>query len=155
MGGLRFQRRRWRGSIRRHRRRAAVDPSERFRSIRDRDATRLRVRPSAAPASAERALSLRIQQPLVQKTSTGRKIWEFDANLHRSIIRTCLSNAELRHILVKLFLVKLSLNEAATATDYELHTSGVLIAGNHTESAKLLRKALDRRHRVAINRFAR
>jgi hypothetical protein len=86
----------------------------------------------------------------VQKTSTRRKIWEFDTNLHCSIIGTCLSNAELRHV-----LLKLSVNEATTATDHELHASGVLIAGKHTETAKQLHKALDRRHRVAINRFAR
>jgi hypothetical protein len=93
---------------------------------------------------------LNVQQPLAQKTRTRRKIWEFDANLHCSIIGTCLSNGELRHI-----LLKLSINEAATATEHELHASSVLIAGKHTESAKLLHKALDRRHRVAINRFAR
>jgi hypothetical protein len=109
-----------------------------------------RFRPSAASALAERAVSLRGQQPLVPTTSTRRKIWEFDTNLHCSIIGTCLSNAELRHI-----LLKLCFSEAATATDHELHATGVLIAGKHNDSAKLLHKALDRRHRVAINRFAR
>ena len=51
--------------------------------------------------------------------------------------------------------VKLGLKEAATATEHDLHVSGVLLAGKHHEGAKLLHKALDRRHRVAINQFAR
>jgi Uncharacterized protein conserved in bacteria (DUF2325) len=106
--------------------------------------------PSVARAPAERELPLRVQQILAPKTRGRRKIWEFDANLHCSIIGTCLSNAELRQI-----LLKLARNEAATATEHDLHASGVLIAGKQHESAKLLHKALDRRHRVAINQFAR
>jgi hypothetical protein len=106
--------------------------------------------PTAAPGFAGRPLPLPVQQILAPTTRARRKIWEFDATLHCSIIGTCLSNAELRQI-----LLKLSFKEAATATEHELHSSGVLIAGKHTESAKLLHKALDRRHRVAINRFAR
>jgi hypothetical protein len=108
----------------------------------------IRSRTSAAPAFVEPP-SQRVQQILAAKTRARRKIWEFDTNLHCSIIGTCLSNAELRHI-----LLKLSLSEAATATDHELHARAVLIVGKHHESAKLLHKALDRRHRVAINRFA-
>src|ERR1700756_2947413 len=77
-----------------------------------------------------------------------RKIWEFATNLHCSIIGTCLSTAELRHI-----LIKLGRQEAATASEHDLHASGVLIASQRNEGAKLLHKALDRRHRVSINRF--
>ena len=69
-------------------------------------------------------------------------------NLHCSIIGTCLSTAELRHI-----LIKLGRQEAATASEHDLHASGVVIAGQRYEGAKLLHKALDRRHRVSINRF--
>ena len=79
-----------------------------------------------------------------------RKIWEFATNLHCSIIGTCLSTAELRQI-----LVKLGRKEATTASEHDLHVSGVLIAGQRHEGAKLLHKALDRRHRVAINQFGK
>jgi hypothetical protein len=79
-----------------------------------------------------------------------RKLWEFATNFHCSIIGTCLSTAELRHI-----LIKLGLKEAATASDHDLHASGVLIAGKRHDGGKLVHKALDRRHRVAINRFVK
>jgi hypothetical protein len=77
-----------------------------------------------------------------------RKIWDFVTHFHCSIIGTCLSTAELRHI-----LIKLGRQEAATASEHDLHASGVLIASQRHEGAKLLHKALDRRHRVSINRF--
>jgi hypothetical protein len=79
-----------------------------------------------------------------------RRIWEFATHLHCSIIGTCLSTAELRHI-----LIKLGRKEAATASEHDLHASGVVIAGQRNEGAKLLHKALDRRHRVSINRFCK
>ena len=62
------------------------------------------------PQLAERELSLCVEQILAPASRSRRKIWEFDANLHCSIIGTCLSTAELRQI-----LVKLGLKEAATA----------------------------------------
>jgi hypothetical protein len=102
------------------------------------------------PQMAERELSLRVEQILAPASRSRRKIWEFDASLHCSIIGTCLSTAELRQV-----LVKLGLKEAATANEHDLHASGVMLAGKHHEGAKLLHKALDRRHRVAINQFTR
>src|SRR5277367_140724 len=104
---------------------------------------------SLLPKVPERELALRVEQILAPASRSRRKIWEFDSNLHCSIIGTCLTNAELRQV-----LVKLGLKEAATATEHDLHVSGVLLAGKHHEGAKLLHKALDRRHRVAINHFA-
>ena len=52
-------------------------------------------------------------------------------------------------------LLKLGLKEAASATEHDVHASGVLIAAKHQGGAKLLHKALDRRHRVAISQFER
>jgi hypothetical protein len=89
-------------------------------------------------------------EPL-QLVPTGRqrtKIWEFGTNLHCSIIGTCLSTGELRQV-----LGKLNLKDVATASEHDVHASGVLVAGKHQDGAKLLHKALDRRHRAAINRF--
>jgi Uncharacterized protein conserved in bacteria (DUF2325) len=102
------------------------------------------------PHLAERELSTRVQKILAPPSQGRRKIWEFDANLHCSVIGTCLSNAELRHA-----LGKLGLNETGTATEHDLHASGVLLAAKRHDGAKLLQKELDRKHRVAINQFAR
>src|SRR5215468_12028904 len=46
------------------------------------------------------------------------RIWEFGVNLHCSIIGTCLSTAELRHIVAK------AEPGAATASDHDLHVRG-------------------------------
>jgi hypothetical protein len=87
----------------------------------------------------------------VVATHAGRRtrIWELATSLHCSIIGTCLSTAELRHI-----VVKLGAGEGAV-TDNELHGIGVMLAGRPDCGAKFLHKALDRRHRVAITRYAR
>ena len=77
------------------------------------------------------------------------KIWEFHTNLHCSIIGTCLSTGELRQVLKKLGVA------SAQSTDHELHTVAVTLAGRHDKAAKLLHKALDERHRLPINQFAR
>jgi hypothetical protein len=83
---------------------------------------------------------------------TGRRtrIWEFGSNLHCSIIGTCMSTAELRHV-----LDKLKIAGAAVASDHELHGVGVTLAGRRENGAKFLQKALDKRHRSAIARFSR
>jgi hypothetical protein len=77
------------------------------------------------------------------------KIWEFNTNLHCSIIGTCLSTGELRQVLKKLGVA------VPDSTDHELHGAAVSLAGRHDKAAKLLHKALDERHRVAINQFAK
>ncbi len=77
------------------------------------------------------------------------RIWEFNTNLHCSIVGTCLSTSELRQILKKLGLV------APDSTNHDLHSTAVGLAGRHDKAAKLLNKALDERHRVSINRFAK
>lgn len=78
------------------------------------------------------------------------KIWELAETLHCSIIGTCLSNAELRHV-----LVRLRVNGVEAADDHELHVVGVMLAGRRDAGAKLLQRALDRRHAVAIKQYAK
>src|SRR3954454_12657003 len=92
-----------------------------------------------------------IPAPLIRREATSRrtKIWEFNTNLHCSIIGTCLSTSELRQILKKYSLV------APDSTDHDLHSAAVGLAGRHDKAAKLLNKALDERHRVSINQFAK
>lgn len=77
------------------------------------------------------------------------KIWEFNANLHCSIIGTCLSNAELHQVLKKFGVA------SQTCTDHELHGIAVTLAGRHDDTARLLHKALDHRHKLAISQFAK
>src|SRR6202047_3871763 len=91
-------------------------------------------------------------EPAGMAAATPRRtrIWEFGTSLHCSIIGTCLSTAELRHV-----LDKLKISGAAIASDHELHTGGVMLAGRREGGAKFLQKALDRRHRSAIARCAR
>jgi hypothetical protein len=80
--------------------------------------------------------------------SRRTRIWEFDASLHCSIVGTCLTTTELRHVLDKLKI-------GATASDHELHALGVSLAGRREAGAKFLQKALDRRHRVAVTRYSK
>jgi hypothetical protein len=77
------------------------------------------------------------------------KIWEFNTNLHCSIIGTCLSTSELRQVLKKLGMVALD------CTDHELHGIAVTLAGRHDDAAKQLHKALDHRHKLLVNQFAK
>jgi len=78
------------------------------------------------------------------------KIWELSDTLHCSIIGTCLSNAELRHA-----LARLGVNGVEGADDHELHVVGVMLAGRRDAGAKLLQRALDRRHGLSIKQYAK
>jgi hypothetical protein len=115
-------------------------------AVNDRSVLRLR----EALLSNERTISVQMQEILARPPRQRTKIWEFGTNLHCSIIGTCLSTAELRQV-----LVKAGMKECATASEHDVHASGVRVAGKNRDGAKLLHKALDRRHRVAINRFER
>ena len=88
--------------------------------------------------------------PLPQQTAKRSKIWELSDTLHCSIIGTCLSNAELRHVLVRAAVIG-----AETVDEHELHVLGVMLAGRREAGAKLLQRALDRCHGLTIKRLAR
>src|SRR5215470_5503543 len=62
------------------------------------------------------------------------KLWEFNTNLHCSIIGTCLSAAELRQLLRKLGLAP------PDSSDHELHGAAVTLAARHDKASKLLNK---------------
>jgi hypothetical protein len=85
-----------------------------------------------------------------QQHAKRSKIWELADSLHCSIIGTCLSNAELRHV-----LIRLDVAGAEAADDHELHVLGVMLAGRREAGAKLLQRALDRRHGLPIKQYAR
>jgi hypothetical protein len=78
------------------------------------------------------------------------KIWELADTLHCSIIGTCLSNAELRHV-----LERLNVTGAAAADDHELHVIGVTLAGRSEGGAKLVQRALDKRHGLSIKQYSK
>ncbi len=77
------------------------------------------------------------------------KIWEFNTNLHCSIIGTCLSTGELRQVLKKLGVT------SQACTDHDLHGVAVTLASRHDNAAKQLNKALDHRHKLAVSQFSR
>ena len=77
-----------------------------------------------------------------------RKLWEFSAHLHCSIVGTCLSTAELRKIVAK--CKELSLKDLS---DLTVHEVAVRAARHHDAAGRLLHKALDRRHEATIKRF--
>jgi hypothetical protein len=99
---------------------------------------------SIPPALVTRGEPLAVTGP-----ARRSKIWDFNTNLHCSIIGTCLATTELRHVLRKLGLV------SPGSTDHELHGAAVSLAGRHDKAAKLLNKALDERHRLPIGQFAK
>ncbi|RAI54570.1 DUF2325 domain-containing protein [Roseicella frigidaeris] len=87
--------------------------------------------------------------PAAQAAPARRaRIWELSPNLHCSIIGTCLSTHDLRRLLRKLGL------GTPEATDHALHGIGVSLASRQDAGGRLLNKALDERHRIALRRFA-
>ena len=52
-------------------------------------------------------------------------------------------------------LARLGVKGIEAADDHELHVVGVMLAGRRDAGAKLLQKALDRRHAVAIKQYAK
>ncbi|MDR3532479.1 MAG: DUF2325 domain-containing protein [Rhodopila sp.] len=108
---------------------------------------------SAANASVlSRPIDIHGSPPTLIKrevVSRRRKIWEFNTNLHCSIIGTCLSTGELRLVLKKFGMTSQS------STDHELHGIAVTLAGRHDDAARQLHKALDHRHKLAVSQLAK
>jgi hypothetical protein len=100
--------------------------------------------PAPAPILIQQAPEIEV--PGVPRRT---KIWELSKHLHCSVIGTCLSTSELRQLLAKTHAI------AASASDHDLHSQGVLLAAQHDGAGKRLNKALDKRHRLAVNRFAK
>src|SRR6201996_6589962 len=88
-------------------------------------------------------------EPTVSAPPRRTKLWEFNTNLHCSIIGTCLTTQELRQVLRKLG------KAPEDSTDHELHGIAVTLASRHDEPARRLHKALDHSHKLAISQFGR
>jgi hypothetical protein len=84
--------------------------------------------------------------------STGQRnrLWDIYDGYHCAIIGTCLRRGELRKIAGKKIF---SLD--ARASDYQLHSSLVSIAGEKGERSKALHVLLDKKYQAAISRFSR
>jgi len=78
------------------------------------------------------------------------KTWELPSMFHCSIVGTCLTTVELRQVLTKVGDI-----DTKTATDHVLHSRGVRAAGQRDIAAKLLNKALDRRHERILKHFSK
>jgi Uncharacterized protein conserved in bacteria (DUF2325) len=89
-------------------------------------------------------------RPASLLSSTRSKIWQLAESLHCSIIGTCLSNAELRDVLMRLGVAGVE-----GADEHALHVLGVMLASRPEAGGKLLQKALDRRHGLSIKSFGR
>jgi Uncharacterized protein conserved in bacteria (DUF2325) len=77
------------------------------------------------------------------------RLWELHPSLHCSVIGTCLTTLELRQI-----LKKAGLSGIEASSDHDLHSIAVGLCSKQQMSSKLLHKALDRKHRIAIKRFS-
>src|SRR5215813_7396347 len=114
-------------------------------------ASTLRAALPITPIRAQPTPAAELAAALAETAPAGRnRIWDLSGHLHCSIIGTCLSTAELRQI-----LVKVGVEGAATASEHDLHGQGVRLAGQRDAAAKLLHKALDRRHKLAISQFGK
>jgi hypothetical protein len=96
-------------------------------------------KPAAQPETTE---------ALVASLRRRAKIWDLSASLHCSIIGTCLTTADLRHLLTKMNVVGIE-----AMSEHDLHKQGVALAGQRDGSAKLLQKLLDRKHQRRVDRF--
>jgi len=110
----------------------------------------LRMALPVAPIHARPTPAAELVAALTETPAGRNRIWELSGQLHCSIVGTCLSTAELRQI-----LIKAGVDGAAGASEHDLHGQGVLLAGRRDAAGKLLQKALDRRHRLAISQFAK
>lgn len=77
------------------------------------------------------------------------RLSDLDANIHCSIVGTCLSTTELRKLIGR-YVPQLS---GKDATDVEIHHTAVNLSTGGGIVAKELNKALDARHALAIKKF--
>ena len=79
-----------------------------------------------------------------------RTLFDLSPMLHCSIVGTCLTMAELRKILTKAVG-----DRVQKLSDHDIHTHGVRLAALKGPASRLLNKALDAKHHVAIRQFAK
>jgi hypothetical protein len=115
-------------------------------------------RRNAAPPFSGHVIPMKVRgadvapfdEPVSSESKRRTSIWDMHHSVHCSIIGTCLSGGELRRL-----LIKLGVQGADSANDHDLHKQAVTLAGRPQGGAKLIQKALDRRHEAAIKRYAK
>jgi hypothetical protein len=110
------------------------------------------LRSSGTNGLLSRSIDLQAIPPtLIRREAAPRrtKIWEFSSHLHCSIIGTCLSTSDLRHVLKKFGLT------SQDCTDHEMHGIAVGLAARHDDAGRQLHKALDHRHKLAVSQFSK
>src|SRR6185437_10294068 len=85
--------------------------------------------PSVVPVQFRPVLVTHAAVPAETTAPKRTRLWEFNTNLHCSIVGTCLSTGELRQIVTKLGLA------TPSSTDHELHGTAVLLASRHDAAA--------------------
>jgi hypothetical protein len=119
--------------------------------------------PAAAPQNAIRPIFGTRQPVLCEKDccpsgprvstvaapARRARLAELDANIHCSIVGTCLSTTELRKLIGR-YVPQLSTKDA---TDVEIHHTAVNLSTGGGIVAKELNKALDARHALTIKKF--
>jgi len=106
-------------------------------------------RPFALPIVEQRRDDRALPLPASARTQR-LKTWELPPMFHCSIVGTCLTTTELRQVLAKVGDI-----DTKMATDHALHSRGVRAAGQRDIAAKLLNKALDRRHERILKQFSK
>jgi hypothetical protein len=111
----------------------------------------------APPAVSRSTIPMKVRSPdqsCEEFTPPAAKrrtaIWDMHHSVHCSIVGTCLSNAEIRRL-----LIKLGVDGAESANDHDLHKQGVALASKPQGGGKFIQKALDHRHEAAIKQFAK
>jgi hypothetical protein len=94
---------------------------------------------------AAQAASAKVVAPPARRA----RLSDLDANIHCSIVGTCLSTAELRKLIGR-YVPQLS---GKDATDVEIHHTAVNLSTGGGIVAKELNKALDARHALTIKKF--
>lgn len=92
----------------------------------------------------------RVIAPSVTAAKRRAQIRELHHSLHCSIVGTCLTTGELRRL-----LLRLNMESAETLDDHGVHQLGVMLASGPSIGAKQLQKTLDRKHKLALNHFAK
>jgi len=102
--------------------------------------------------SAELAVKPSVQHGREWLPPLGRRrtLLDLSPMLHCSVIGTCLTIAELRKI-----LTKTAGDRVKKLSDHDVHTQGVRLASLKGAGTKLLNKALDAKHDMAIRQFAK
>ena len=103
-----------------------------------------------APPGNPSAPLLPPQETTLPPRTPRKRTWELAGTFHCSIVGTCLTTSDVRHL-----LRKLKDPQADTASEHLIHGRAVHLAGSKDIGGKLLNKALDKRHAIIIKRFAR